>query len=334
MFLVTLKAHSYKYSQVIGDIQRSMLRSLVLTAAKSKMIQNFVNENPMGKNIASRFVAGEDLSSALQSAKELNEHGVMATLDHLGENTGSIEESEATAQGYIAILNAIAEHHLNANISIKLTALGLDISEDACLKNVRTVLDTAQAQGNFVRLDMEGSAYTERTLRLTHMLHAEYSESIGQVGGNVGTVIQSMLYRSSDDIDRLIEDGIRVRLVKGAYQEPSAIAFPAKSDVDENYRQIMYKLLKKGIYPAFGTHDVRLIADAKRFAKENGIAPSQFEFQMLYGIRRDLQNQLQGEGYNVRIYIPYGSQWYPYLTRRMAERPANLFFIMSNFARG
>jgi len=311
-----------------------MIKDFVLTAANVPAVHHFVTENTLGRQIASRFVAGETLDMAMPVVHELTRRGVHVSLDHLGENTTTTAEAEAAARDYVTILERINATGADANISIKLTALGLDIGEDVCLRNVRLVLDEACKYHIFVRIDMEGSKYTEPTLRLTHMLHEEFADASAVTGGCVGTVVQSMLFRSADDVARLVEAGIRVRLVKGAYREPSAIAFSDKLDVDENYRGLMHTLLLKGVYPAIATHDERLVVEATRFAREHGIAPARFEFQMLYGIRRDLQDRLVAEGYQVRIYVPYGTQWYPYLTRRMAERPANLFFVVSNLWRG
>jgi proline dehydrogenase len=311
-----------------------MLRNVVLSAANVPVVHRFVTDHPLGRQMASRFVAGQDLDAAMPAVAELNARGIKVSLDHLGENTSNADDAAATARDYIAILDRIAATGADANISVKLTALGLDIGEDVCLRNVRQVLARACEHNIFVRLDMEGSNYTEPTLRLTHLLHAEFAGKSEVLGGVVGTVVQSMLYRTTDDVAQLIADGIRVRLVKGAYREPPAIAFPAKFDVDEHYRLLMHTLLRQGIYPAIATHDEHMIAEAQRFARLHDIAPSRFEFQMLYGIRRDLQERLVQEGYNVRVYVPYGTQWYPYLTRRMAERPANLFFILRNTFRG
>jgi len=311
-----------------------MLKSLVLSAANVPLVHQFVTEHPVGRHMAGRFVAGETLDTAIPAAAALNASGIRVSLDHLGENTTNNTEASHTATDYIAIIDRIVAAGVQANISIKLTALGLDISENLCLQHVRTVLTHACQHNIFVRLDMEGSQYTEQTLRLTYMLHAEYTSKTTEIGGCVGTVIQSMLYRSADDVARLIAEGIRVRLVKGAYREPANIAFQRKWDVDEHYRQIMHSLLLEGVYPAIATHDEHMIADACAFARQHNITTDRFEFQMLYGIRRDLQEKLVKEGYNVRVYLPYGTQWYPYLTRRMAERPANLIFIMNNLARG
>jgi proline dehydrogenase len=310
-----------------------VLRNLMLTAADVPVVHDFVTDHPLGRQMAGRFVAGQDLDSAMSVVADLNRRGIHVSLDHLGENTTNADEAAATARDYIAILDRIAATGADANISIKLTALGLDIAEELCLRNVREVLARACAHDIFVRLDMEGSAYTEPTLRLAHLLHAEFAGKSAITGGVVGTVVQSMLYRSADDLTQLIADGIRVRLVKGAYREPPSVAFPHKFDVDENYRLLMHTLLREGVYPAIATHDERLIAEAQRFARRHDITPARFEFQMLYGIRRDLQERLVQDGYNVRVYVPYGTQWYPYLTRRMAERPANLIFVMSQALR-
>src|SRR5579871_4438098 len=296
-----------------------MLRGTLLYLANQERIRHFVTHNRLARGSARRFVAGETLEEALQATRTLNQSGLSVSLDHLGENVSA-------ANDYILILDAIKQSSLNANISIKLTALGLDIDNAICEANVRRVLDRAKSYGIFVRVDMEGSAYTERTLEMVARLRQDYEE--------VGTVIQSCLYRSPKDIERLIASQTRVRLVKGAYKEPPEIAYPHKADVDRSYEQLMRQLLAHGKYPAIATHDQHMIQSARAFAADNHIDKTRFEFQMLYGIRRDLQKQLVNEGYNVRVYVPYGTQWYPYLTRRMAERPANLLFVMSNAARG
>ena len=311
-----------------------MLKDLVVGAANIAAVHQFVTVNALGRQLASRFVAGETLDMAMAVVEDMQQRGIHVSLDHLGENTTNAAEAEAATRDYLAILDRIHADEADANISVKLTALGLDISEELCLRNIRLVLEQAYRSGIFVRIDMEGARYTEMTLRLTHMLHSEFGGVSAPPGGYVGTVIQSMLYRSADDVARLIADGIRVRLVKGAYREPATVAFAQKFDVDENYREIMHTLLLHGVYPAIATHDVRLIAEARRFASEHDIAPARFEFQMLYGIRRDVQDELVAAGYHVRVYMPYGTQWYPYLTRRLAERPANLLFVLGNTFRG
>jgi proline dehydrogenase len=303
-----------------------MLKDTMLYLARQEGIRDFVIHNPTTRRVARRFVAGETLDEAIAATRPLNQRHIAVSLDHLGENVSDAAEAASAARDYIIILDRIQSDGVEANISVKLTALGLDISTKLCRDNLAQVLERARQYGIFVRVDMEGSDYTERTLDMVIELHHEYP--------NVGTVLQAMLYRTPQDAERLIEAGVRVRLVKGAYLEPHTIAYPRKADVDAAYVAIMHELLERGVYPAIATHDERIIADAQRFAAERGIARARFEFQMLYGIRRDLQERLAGEGYNVRVYVPYGTQWYPYLTRRMAERPANLMFVAGNMLRG
>lgn len=303
-----------------------MLKESMLYLAKQEAIRAFAQHNPVAWRVARRFVAGEKLDNAIIVAQELNRRRISASLDHLGENTSDAREAATAADDYIAIIERIQHEMADANISVKLTALGLDISEALCRENLMRVLAAAQRYNIFVRVDMESSDYTQRTVDLVTDLHATFE--------NVGTVIQSALYRSPDDVERLIAAGIRVRLVKGAYLEPATVAYPRKTDVDDAYLQLMRPLLDRGAYPAIATHDERMIDAAIQYAAKYSIPRARFEFQMLYGIRRDLQERLATTGYNVRIYVPYGSQWYPYLTRRMAERPANLMFIVSNTFRG
>lgn len=299
-----------------------MLKESMLYLAKQNAIREFAQRNSVARRVARRFVAGETLDEAIAVARELNRRRISVSLDHLGENTNDAHEAASAAEDYIAIIERIQREGADANISVKLTALGLDISETLCREHLTRVLSAAQRFGIFVRVDMEASDYTQRTVDLVIDLHSTFD--------NVGTVIQSALYRSSDDVERLIAAGVRVRLVKGAYLEPVAIAHPHKSAVDEAYLRLMRPLLVRGVYPAIATHDERMINAAIQYADERGIPRARFEFQMLYGIRRDLQERLAVTGYNVRVYVPYGSQWYPYLTRRMAERPANLVFVVSN----
>lgn len=304
----------------------TVLKEPLLYLARQEPIRQFVISNPAARRVARRFVAGETLDDAIAATRPLNARHIAVSLDHLGENVADAREAAAAASDYIAILDRIQVEGLEANISIKLTALGLDIGAEIARENLGRVLARAAEYGIFVRVDMEGSDYTQRTLNLVTDLHASYP--------NVGTVLQTMLYRTPRDLDGLIERGIRVRLVKGAYLEPASVAHPHKADVDDAYLQMLRRLIEYGTYPAFATHDENLIEEVKRFAAERGVARARFEFQMLYGIRRDLQESLAREGYNVRTYVPYGTQWYPYLTRRMAERPANLMFIASNVLRG
>lgn len=304
----------------------AMLKESMLYLAKQDAIREFAQHNTIARRVARRFVAGETLENAITATHELNQRRISVSLDHLGENTSDAREAAVATDAYIAIIDRIQSESADANISVKLTALGFDISEDLARENLTRVLNVAQRYNIFVRVDMEASDYTQQTVDMVIDLHATYD--------NVGTVIQSALYRSPDDVDRLIAAGVRVRLVKGAYLESATIAHPHKADVDSAYLQLMRQLMEHGVYPAIATHDERIINAAIHFAAERGIPRARFEFQMLYGIRRDLQERLATTGYNVRVYVPYGSQWYPYLTRRMAERPANLIFIVSNTFRG
>lgn len=302
-----------------------MLKGTLLYLAQNNNVRNFVVSNRATRGVSRRFVAGEELDEAVQATRVLNQKGLHVSLDHLGENVSDEREAKVTAQGYSATLDTIQQSGIDANISIKLTALGLGISQERCEQNVRDILEQAQQHSIFVRIDMEGSDYTERTVDITLRMHEQFE--------HVGTVIQTCLYRSKKDVDQLIAQGVRVRLVKGAYREPKTIAYQNKSEVDHNYVQLMMMLLSRGNYPAIATHDESIIDAACKYAREHGISKDVFEFQMLYGIRRDLQEKLANQDYNVRVYVPYGSQWYPYLMRRMAERPANLVFVMSNALR-
>jgi len=302
-----------------------VLRDTLLYLAQNNNVRHFVISNPAARGLSHRFVAGETLDEAIEVARALNLKGLHVSLDHLGENVSDEQEARSAALDFIASLQAIKQQGVDANISIKLTALGLDIARNLCEQNVRDILTRAQQYPIFVRIDMEGSSYTEQTVAFTLRLHEEFE--------HVGTVIQSCLYRSRKDVEQLMAHGVRVRLVKGAYKEPKTIAFQNKSEVDHNYVQLMMLLLLRGNYPAIATHDEPIINATCKYAREHGIGKEAFEFQMLYGIRRDLQEKLVNQGYNVRVYVPYGSQWYPYLMRRMAERPANLVFVMSNAMR-
>lgn len=302
-----------------------MLKNTLLYMAQNETVRKFVLSNKATRGVSRRFVAGEQLDEAIAATRVLNQQGMHVSLDHLGENVSDEREALDATQGYMQILDSIQESGADANISIKLTALGLDISKELCEKNITQILEHAQHMPLFVRIDMESSAYTERTVSTTLRLHERFE--------HVGTVIQSCMFSSKQDVEQLIAQGVRVRLVKGAYKEPVAVAFQQKSDVDHNYVRLMTMLLMKGNYPAVATHDASIISLACKYARDHGISQDAFEFQMLYGIRRDLQEKLVKQGYNVRVYVPYGSQWYPYLVRRMAERPANLVFVMSNAVR-
>jgi len=279
----------------------------------------------ISRRVASRFVAGETLADVLATGRRINGEGIALTIDHLGENVTSLAEAEVSRDVYLRALNEIAENHIDGNVSLKLTQFGMDISEAACRENVEQLVKRAKELNSFVRVDMESSAYTERTLELVEDLHSRH--------GAVGTVIQAYLHRSERDVEMLCRRGIRVRLCKGAYLEPAEVAFQAKSDVDRNYVQLMRILLAAGTYPAIATHDEKIIEQTKDFARSRHIAPDSFEFQMLYGIRRDLQRRLVAEGYRLRLYVPFGKAWYPYFMRRLAERPANVVFLARHLFR-
>ncbi len=302
-----------------------MLRAPLLYLSRRRRLQRLVTRRKLTAALAYRFVAGDTLDDAVRVTRELNGRGLTASLDHLGENVTEERAARAAADDYRRAFEGIGEGRLQANVSVKLTQLGLDIALDLCRGLLRRIVERAGQLNNFVRVDMEGSAYTQRTLDLVLDLHREFP--------NCGVVLQSYLYRTDSDIARVNAGRARVRLVKGAYDEPASIAYPRKADVDASYARGMRELLIHGHYPALATHDERLIDAAKQLAREQGITPDRFEFQMLYGIRRDLQERLVHEGYRVRVYVPYGTEWYPYLMRRLAERPANLVFLLGNLVR-
>jgi proline dehydrogenase len=276
----------------------------------------------LAQRFSARFVAGSTLDQAMAVCRELNSEGITVTLDVLGESISSVEEAAAARDAYLRTLSAIHEKGVQGNVSLKLTQFGLDLSAEVCRANVAQLVEKAAALNGFVRIDMESSEYTGRTLELVCDLHSKYRA--------VGTVIQAYLYRSKSDIEMLNERGIRVRLCKGAYLEPAGVAFPKKEQVDANYVELMQLLLDKGAYPGIATHDEKMIAATKAYVESRKISRDSFEFQMLYGIRRDLQRQLAKEGFRVRVYVPYGEAWYPYYMRRLAERPANVLFILRN----
>ena len=298
-----------------------MLRQTLIYLSKQQRINNFVCTNPLASRFASRFVAGDTLDTAVEAVRRLGASGTTATLDMLGESVSTDAEAEAAVAGALSILERIAAERLTANLSVKLTQLGFALDATRFSRNIRRILDRAKQLGIFVRIDMEGSEHTQRTLDLFEKeLHPVY-------GDGVGIVIQSYLRRSAADTERLVAARAKVRLCKGAYSEPATVAFPDKRDVARSYVEITERLLRSGQYHGIATHDAAIIEQAKRFAKEQGIGPERFEFQMLYGIRRDLQNALRSEGYNVRIYVPFGTHWYPYFMRRLAEAPSTLAFI-------
>ncbi|MGA7630439.1 MAG: proline dehydrogenase family protein [Terriglobales bacterium] len=284
----------------------------------------------IGQRTSARFVAGKEVSDAIRAAAAMNQLGASVSIDNLGENVTNADEARASADLYYNLLDEISAHKLDANISLKLTHMGLDVDEKLAYGIVRGLVAKAASMSprNFVRVDMEGSAYTQRTLNFVHELH--------RVPGNedsVGTVIQSYMRSAEADVDKLLSERIRIRLCKGAYKEPEAIAFEKKSEVDANYVKLMKTLMKSGVYHGLATHDEAIIREAKAFATRENIPRNAFEFQMLHGIRRDLQQSLVKDGWEMRVYIPFGTEWYPYFMRRLAERPANVFFIAKNLLR-
>jgi proline dehydrogenase len=305
-----------------------MLRSLFIGLSESKGLRNFAEKSPLGLRFSQRFVAGTDLADVIRAAQVVNEWGAGVSIDNLGENVTNAEEAKHSAELYHHMLDEISQRKLNANISLKLTHMGLDVSEELAFGLVTELVDHAVRINNFVRVDMEGSPYTQRTIDFVRGLHREPGHA-----GRVGTVIQSYMYRSEKDVDNLLSERIRIRLCKGAYKEPPDIAFPKKEDVDANYLKLARTLLKSGVFHGIATHDEKIIGEIKQFAKAENIPSSAYEFQMLYGVRRDLQQQLVREGYGLRVYIPFGSEWYPYFMRRLAERPANVLFIAKNMFR-
>ena len=300
------------------------MRQGLLWLSEQRRIFNFVRRNGLARRFASRFVAGETIESGVVAARDLAARGITASLDFLGESVKEEREAVAARDQYLRMLDSMAVAGVEVNVSVKLTQMGLDIDEDLCAANLTRILEKAGTAGGFVRLDMEGSAYTQRTLDFFKQRLLE------RFGRHCGVVIQAMLRRSEADVADLIGHGARVRLCKGAYLEPSAVAFPDKADVDRNYVALMERLLAEGNYPGIATHDDAIIRHAQSFVQRNRIAPDRFEFQMLYGVRRDLQGRLRRAGHRMRVYVPFGTQWYPYLMRRLAERPANIAFILGN----
>lgn len=278
--------------------------------------------------MSSRFIAGFRIEDALTAAAALGQKGLAVTFDNLGENVSSPAQAQQSAQVYHWLLDSIPASKLNANVSLKLTQMGMDLGNDLAFEIVSELVRHAAEADAFVRVDMEGTEYTQATIDLVRRIHALPGNR-----GRVGIVIQAYLRRSADDVATLLSDGIRIRLCKGAYKEPPELAFPAKKDVDANFISLMKMLLKSNVYHGIATHDEAMIKATRDFARAERIAPESFEFQMLYGIRRDLQRQLVQEGYRVRVYVPFGEQWYPYFMRRLAERPANVIFLARNFFR-
>jgi proline dehydrogenase len=297
------------------------VRHGILTASNQDWVEGLIRRGRFSRSLVQRFIAGDTRDDALAVAAALAANGLSATLDQLGENVLTPAEGASAAVSYAETLTAMAARGLQPNISVKLSMLGLDLSDDLAFENMGILLTTAERTGGFVRIDMEGSAYTERTLRIAEVLHERFP-------GRVGTVIQSALHRSDRDVDRLIAKGIRVRLVKGAYAEPPSVALQRPQEVDAAFVMLMERLLADGVYPAIATHDDALIRATKGFALRMGIGSERWEFQMLYGVRRDEQLAIAREGYRMRVYVPFGVDWYPYFARRIAERPANALFVL------
>ena len=302
-----------------------MLRHFFLFLSHRRALRRWMEHSPRAVALTSRFIAGREIEDALRVTRQLNQAGLTTTLDYLGESVATLAEATASREVYLRLLEAIHAQGLKANVSLKLTQLGLDVSEAACRENVAAIARRVGELGSFVRVDMESSAYTARTLALVSDLDETYP--------HIGTVLQSYLYRTAGDAEDLIQRRIRVRLVKGAYDEPADVAFQKKSDVDANYAKLAQRLLLAGDYPALATHDEALLREALRFAEAHGIAKDRFAIQMLYGIRRDLQAQYASQGYRVRIYVPFGGAWYPYFMRRLGERPANVWFLARHLLR-
>lgn len=305
-----------------------MLRTTLIKLSESKSLRNFAENSALGVRFSGRFVAGTQLADAVHATEQVNHWGASVSIDNLGENVTNAEEAKHSAELYHHMLNEIASRKLNANISLKLTHMGFDVSEDLAFSLVTDLVGHAVHINSFVRVDMEGSAYTQRTLDFVRGLHRLPGHA-----GKVGTVIQTYLYRSEDDVKQLLSESIRIRLCKGAYKEPPEIAFPKKEDVDANYVKLAKMLMTSGIYHGLATHDENIIEQLKQFAKAENIPATAYEFQMLHGVRRDLQQKLVRDGYGVRVYIPFGTEWYPYFMRRLAERPANVLFLAKNMFR-
>ena len=305
-----------------------LLRSTFISLSEARYLRALAERSSVGQKLSRRFVPGLEIEDVIRSARELNRRDIAVTLDYLGENVTNEDHARRSAGTYHAMLDKIGELNLNANVSLKLTQMGIDLSDGIAERNVADLVDHAHDVGSFVRVDMEGSAYTQATIDLVRRLHQKAKSS-----GRVGIVIQSYLRRSEKDIDTLLREGIRIRLCKGAYREPPEIAFSDKADVDKNYLHLSRTLLHSGIFHGLATHDEMIIREIKKMAATEGISAHSFEFQMLYGIRRDLQESLVKDRYAMRVYIPFGHEWYPYFMRRLAERPANALFIAKNLIR-
>ena len=305
-----------------------LTRSALIYLSRQEGLKEFAARFSLFKKLTTRFIAGENIVQAIEAIREINSRGCTATFDHLNESVNSAAETEAEVHEYLDVLAQIDETRIQSNVSIKLTQFGLEIDPELAYRNARRIVEEAARRGNFVRIDMEGSNVTQATLDLFRRLRAEFGLN------DVGIVVQSYLYRTLDDVRDLLKIPARIRLCKGAYDEPPSVAYPEKDDVDANYVRAMELLLSSGVYHGIATHDPKMIEATIDFAAREGIGKDAFEFQMLYGIRRDLQEQLARDGYGMRVYVPYGKHWYPYFMRRLAERPANIWFVLKNFLKG
>jgi proline dehydrogenase len=299
-------------------------RSALIYLSRQEGLKEFAARFSLFKKLTTRFIAGESIDQAVSAIRELNARGCSASFDHLNESVSSVAETEAEVREYLDVLGRIDESGIDSNVSIKLTQFGLEIDPELAYRNARRVVEDAARGGNFVRIDMEGSNVTQATIDVFKRLRAEFGMN------DVGIVLQSYLYRTMDDARDLVKIPARIRICKGAYNEPPEVAYPDKKDVDNNYVRVMQLLLSSGIYHGIATHDPKMIDATIDFARREGIGKDAFEFQMLYGIRRDLQEQLARDGYRMRVYVPYGKHWYPYFMRRLAERPANIWFVLKN----
>jgi proline dehydrogenase len=303
-----------------------LLRSFFIALSRNRTVRQWAEQSRIGRQLAARFVAGLSVEDAAAVCRRVNAEGISVSLDSLGESVADESEARAAADVYHRVLDAIATGGLNANVSLKLTQMGMDIRPELAEEIVAGIVEHAARVGTFVRVDMESSAYTEATIAMTERLYTRFP-------GAVGTVLQAYLYRTGNDTERLLAQDIRIRLCKGAYKEPAEVAFPRKADVDANYVKLMKRMATSGVFCGIATHDERIVEEMLRFLEENGVARNAFEFQMLYGIRRDLQRRLAKAGYGVRVYVPFGTAWYPYFMRRLAERPANVVFLAKNMLR-
>jgi proline dehydrogenase len=303
-------------------------RSALIWLSRQEGLKDFATSFKFFKKLTSRFVAGETIDEAVNFIREINAEGCSATFDHLNESVATVAEADLEVAEYLNILSKINETRINSNASIKLTQFGLGLDHELAYKNARRVVEEAQRRGNFVRVDMEDSSVTQVTIDIFKRLRAEFGLN------DVGIVLQSYLRRTFADAQELTKIPARIRICKGAYNEPPEVAFPDKKDTDDNYVRVMQLLLASGIYHGIATHDPKMIEATINFASSEGISKDKFEFQMLFGVRRDLQRQLARDGYNMRVYVPYGKHWYPYFMRRLAERPANIWFVLKNLAKG